>query len=260
MGKEALTTYSRRQLILEHLRRRSGLSVRELAEVLSVSEGTIRNDLNALETRGHLTRVHGGAILKDKGGFDKNALPPHLKESPSNKMLIVHTAAEMINDGDSIFLDASDNAYYLAQAIQNRSQLRVVTNGLEVGQFLSQNPSNTVMLIGGIVRQDGSSVTGLISEQIVQDLHIQKAFVSGSGFSLKCGLADGLIAEAQIKRLIIGVTQEVIALIDSSMIGSEDLSCFAQIDQIDHLITDTGIDPQWTQLIEQCGITLTICK
>ena len=255
-----MTTYERRQSVLELLHKQPGLRVPELADALAVSEGTVRNDLNALESAGRVTRVHGGAILRDQSGFHNLSFNARHQEHAAEKMLIARHAAVLVTDGDSILLDASSSAYYLALAIQDRSRLRVVTNGLDVARLLAQNPSNTVILIGGILSQDGSSVTGLFSESVIQELHIQKAFVSSSGFSLERGMTEVHIEEAQLKRKAIESAQEVIALIDSSKIGKEDLTPFARAEQINRLITDASISPLWAQLIERAGISLTICQ
>ena len=255
-----MTTYERRQSLLDLLRKRPGLRVPEIAREMGVSEGTIRNDLNALEIEGRLDRVHGGAVLKAQSGFHNASFTSRHQEHSAEKMLIARHASELVKDGDSILLDASSTAYYFAQAIQDRSRMRVVTNGLDVARLLAQNPSNTVILIGGVLSQDGSSVTGLFSEQIIEELHIQKAFVSSSGFSLERGLTEVHLDEAQLKRKAIESAHEVIALIDSSKIGNEDLTPFARVEQISRMITDAGVTPQWAQLIERAGIALTICQ
>lgn len=163
-------------------------------------------------------------------------------------------------DNDSILLDASSTVYYLAREITNRNRLLVVTNGIEVAQILAKNPSNTIILIGGIVDSNASSVTGLLSEQIIRELRVQKAFVSCSGFSLERGMTEVHIEEAQLKRKAIQTAQEVIGLVDSSKIGKEDLTSFAQIHQISYLFTDSGIDPEWVRRIELAGIKLVVCK
>ncbi len=254
-----LTTHERRQTVIELLRKQPGLRVPELAEALDVSEGTVRNDLNALELAGSVMRVHGGAILREQAGFNNMSFSVRHQKFAAEKNAIARAAADLVMDGDSILLDASSTAYYFAQEIRERNRLRVVTNGLDVARLLSKNASNTVILIGGILNQDGSSVTGLFSEEIIRDLHIQKAFVSSSGFSLERGLTEVHLEEAQLKRKAIDSAQEVIALIDSSKIGKEDLTPFARIEQIHRMITDSGITPMWAQLIERAGITLTIC-
>ena len=255
-----MTTYKRRQSLLVQLRKQPGLRVCELAETLGVSEGTIRNDFKALESSGHLRRVFGGAIIPENETFRHIPFVAGKYEYSAEKLLIARAASEMITDGDSILLDSSSSAYSLSQEILCRNHLQVVTNGLDVAKTLAQNASNNVFLIGGILSQDGSSVTGLFSEQFLQELHIQKAFVSGSGFSLERGLTDVRIDESQLKHLLISLAQEVIALIESSKLGQDDLTSFARLEQINCVITDAGINPFWAQRIERSGISLTICQ
>jgi DeoR/GlpR family transcriptional regulator of sugar metabolism len=255
-----LTTYERRQSLLDILRKQRGLRVPELAHALDVSEGTVRNDLNALQAEGRLKRVHGGAVLNDQDQFQNNSFLRRFQQNTAAKLAIARKAAVLVNDGDSILLDASSTAYYLARALSGRHKLRVMTNGFEVARELAQNPSNTVILIGGVVNNDSSSVTGLLSEQIIADLHIEKALFSCSGFSLERGMTEVHFAEAQLKRKAIESSQQVIALIDSSKFGKEDLTPFARTDQIAHLITDSGLPSKWVTKLKDAGVDFTICE
>lgn len=254
-----MLSYERRQTIIELLRRQPGLRVPEIARVLDISEGTVRNDLNALQEEGRLTRFHGGAVLIEQQYFSNTSFASQHQEHSAEKQSIARIVSELVQDGDSILLDASSTIYYLALALAPRQRLRVVTNGLDVARLLSKNPTNTVILIGGILNQDGSSVTGLFSEQIIQELHIQKAFVSASGFSVGRGLTEVHLEEAQLKRKAIDSTQQVYALVDSSKLGKEDLTPFARPDQICCLYTDAGIPQAWKERIKQAGIMLSIC-
>lgn len=254
-----MTTYERRQSLLELLRKQPGLRVKEIALALGISEGTVRNDLNALEEDGHLTRVHGGAVLNDKMQLPNAAFGIRHQEHAKEKNCIGQGAAQLVNDGDSILLDASSTAYYLGLNLKERNRLRVVTNGIEVARLLAQNPTNTVILIGGVVRQDGSSVTGLLSEQIIAELHIQKAFFSCSGFSVERGMTEVYLEEAQLKRKTIESTRQVFALVDSSKLGHEDLTPFARPLQITHLFTDSGINDDWKVQLKWANIPFTVC-
>ncbi len=254
-----MTTYERRQSLLELLRKQPGMRVKEFALALGISEGTVRNDLNALEEDGHLTRVHGGAVLNDKMQLPNAAFGIRHQEHAKEKNCIGQGAAQLVNDGDSILLDASSTAYYLGLNLKERNRLRVVTNGIEVARLLAQNPTNTVILIGGVVRQDGSSVTGLLSEQIIAELHIQKAFFSCSGFSVERGMTEVYLEEAQLKRKTIESTRQVFALVDSSKLGHEDLTPFARPLQITHLFTDSGINDDWKVQLKWANIPFTVC-
>jgi DeoR/GlpR family transcriptional regulator of sugar metabolism len=255
-----MTSYERRKTLMELLRKQPGLRIPEIARALGISDGTVRNDLNALQEEGRLTRFHGGAVLIEQRNLNNTSFASRHREHTAEKEIIARAASELVHDGDSILLDASSTIYCLALALETRQRLRVVTNGLDVARLLAKNPTNTVILIGGILNPDGSSVTGLFSEQVVQELHIQKAFVSCSGFSIECGLTEVHLEEAQLKRKAIETAQQVYALLDSSKLGKEDLTPFARPEQICCLYTDGNVTPEWKERIEQAGITLTICK
>ncbi|MGW8225536.1 MAG: DeoR/GlpR family DNA-binding transcription regulator [Anaerolineales bacterium] len=254
-----MTTYQRRQSLLDILRKQPGLRVSELAEALDVSEGTVRNDLNALEEKGRLRRVHGGAILIDKDQFQNDSFIRRYNQNVAAKQAIAREAAFLVLDGDSIFLDASSTCFYLARALAERKKLRVMTNGFEVARELAQNPSNTVILIGGVVNNDSSSVTGLLSEQIIAEMHTEKAFFSCSGLSDERGMTEVHFEEAQIKRKAIESTNQVIALVDASKFGKEDLTPFARPLQISRLFTDSGISDEWKARLQAANIPYTVC-
>ena len=256
-----MTTYERRQSLLDILRKQPGLRVPEIAMALDVSEGTIRNDLNALEGQGFLMRVHGGAVLINQPDqFQNNSFVRRYQQNAAAKLAIAREAAVLVNDGDSILLDASSTAYYFAKALVDRRRLRVMTNGFEVARELAQNTSNTVILIGGIVNNESSSVTGLLSEHIIEELHIQKAFLSCSGFGLERGMTEVHLAEAQLKRKVIESSQELFALVDSTKFGKEDLTSFAHPEKIKCLFTDNHLSSEWAQRLKQAGVEFMICE
>jgi DeoR/GlpR family transcriptional regulator of sugar metabolism len=255
-----LTTYERRQSLLDILRNQPGSRVPELAKALDVSEGTVRNDLNALEMEGRLRRVHGGAVLEDQDHFQNNSFLRRYKQNAAAKLAIARQAAFLVKDGESILLDASSTAYYLARELEGRHRLRVMTNGFEVARELARNTSNTVILIGGVVNNDSSSVTGLLSEHIIADMHIEKAFFSCSGFSVERGMTEVHLAEAQLKRKAIESSKQVFALVDSSKLGKEDLTRFARPMQITHLFTDWNITGEWITRLQGASIPFTACQ
>jgi DeoR/GlpR family transcriptional regulator of sugar metabolism len=100
----------------------------------------------------------------------------------------------------------------------------------------------------------------LLSEQIIADMHIGKAFFSCSGFSIERGMTEVHLEEAQLKRKAIESSQQIIALIDSSKMGKEDLTPFARVDQITRLFTDSGMSQEWIENLKRTGIDFTICE
>ena len=114
-------------------------------------------------------------------------------------------------------------------------------------------------MIGGLVNNESHSVTGLLSENILTELHFDKAFVSCSGFTIEHGMTEVHLAEAQIKHKAIESAHQVIALIDSSKFGKEDLTSFACPEQISCLYTDIGLSSEWNTQLHDAGIPVTIC-
>ncbi len=255
-----MTTYERRHSLLEYLHKQPGLRVPELAAALKVSEGTIRNDLNALEQQGRLMRVHGGAVLNEPASLQNTSFRQRFQKNSAAKFTIAREAATLVEDGDSLLLDASSTVYYLARALAGRQRLRIITNGFDTARELAQNFSNTVILLGGVVNHDYSSVTGLLSERVIEELHVQKVFLSCSGFSLERGMTDEHMAEAHLKRKVIESAQQLFALIDASKFGKEDFTPFASPSQITRLFTDSDITAAWQTRFQEANIPLVICK
>jgi DeoR/GlpR family transcriptional regulator of sugar metabolism/DNA-binding LacI/PurR family transcriptional regulator len=255
-----MTAFERRQQLIELLRKQPGLRVPELAMRLNVSEGTIRNDLNTLDDEGRVLRVHGGAALNEDIQMRSPSFGARSKKNAEAKLIIARWAAELVEDGDSILLDASTSVFYLARYLQNRRKLRVVTNGIEVARALAKNPTNTVILLGGALNPDGYSLSGSIAEQLIRDLYFQTAFVSCSGFTPEVGLTEVHLDEAQLKNKAISAAKQVIALVDSTKFGKVDLTAFARTEQISHLYTDQGLDEGWVEKLRQANLAFSLCS
>ncbi len=251
--------FERRQRILDLLREQPGVKVTELARRLGVSAGTIRNDLNALNGEGRLTRVRGGAVPRNEYRFISPLFAEHARTRAEAKQRIARCAARLVEDGDSILLDASSSVFALVPYLQNRHNLTIVTNGLEAALALAQNRSHSVILVGGVVRPDGTSVVGHLGEKILDELHFKTAFVSCSGFSVEAGLTEVDIQEVQLKRKMVRSAERVVALIDSSKFGRVDLTPFASLDQISHIFTDDEVSPQFIESLRRTGTAFTIC-
>ncbi len=253
------TTFERRQRILVLPRQQGGVKVTDLAKSLEVSEGTVRNDLTALEEAHQLIRVRGGAIPRDGQQPPISPLPERARVNALAKQRIARWAADMVQDGDSILLDASTTVYHMATFLQDCRNLTIFTNGLEVARAVARNPANTTILIGGVVRADGTAVTGHLGEELLGGLHIETAFVSCSGFSVTAGLTQFDLQEAQLKSHMIRCAKRVVALIDSSKFGQDSLTPFATVDQLSHIVTDSSVSPEYVAQLRQSDVGLTIC-
>ena len=253
------TTFDRRNRLLTLLRERPGIRGAEIAQVLQVSEGTVRNDLNALAREGRLERVRGGGVPSDDQPIYSLAFNTRLHVHEIEKQRIARWAAELVEDGDTILLDASTTVYRMVPFLNNHHRLTVITNGIEIGYRLAQNPANSVIMLGGVLNPDGILVTSLVSDQFLKDLHIKTAFVSCSGFTIEAGLTERDILEAQIKAKMITAADSVVALIDSSKFGRLSLVPFAHTEQIDRIFTDSSLDQRWIEQMRTACTIFTVC-
>lgn len=242
------------------LREQPGIRVPEVAQLLDVSEGTIRNDLNSLAGSGRVTRVRGGGVLLDEQPGRSPIFSTRINTHRISKQAIARQAAALVQDNDSILLDSSTSSYYLAGCLKSRRDLTVITNGIETARELAKNASNTVILLGGVLRVDGTAINVPLAEQILTEYHLKTAFLSCSGFTLESGPTEVDIHEAQIKRKFIASSGSLVVLIDSSKFGRADLTSFASLNQITHLFTDAGLAPAWVKKLEQARVPFSLCK
>jgi DeoR/GlpR family transcriptional regulator of sugar metabolism len=256
-----VTSFERRRQLLELLHREPGLQVPELARCLGVSQGTVRNDLNALAQEKRLIRVRGGGVvLADSSSLTRNsAFAARLNTHLGAKQNIGRQAAQLIQDGDALLLDASSTVYHMAQFLRDRRELRIITNGLEVARLLAQNPTHTVNVVGGIFRPGPESLVGPWSERFLNDIRIKTAFVSCSGFTPEGGMTEVDVYEAHFRVKAVEGAQRVVALIDSSKFGKIDLTASLRSEQISTLFTDDGLAPGQIAQLEAGRIPHVLC-
>ena len=255
-----MTTFERRYRLLNLLREQPGIRVPDIARLLDVSEGTIRNDLKAMAESGQLTRVWGGGIPVEEERGVSPAYTARARMNQSAKRCIARIASQLVEDGDSLLLDASTTVFHMAGFLQERQNLTIITNGIEAGRELARNPSNTIILLGGILRPDGTAITRPSNEYLLHDLHIKTAFMSSSGFSIESGLTEVDLNEAQFKRSMVASARKLVALIDSSKFGQVNLTSYARTNQVDHIFTDCDLPDEWKIKLENAGVAYTLCS
>lgn len=254
----------RRQTILNLLRENGALDVDAVAARLGVSPNTIRNDFNALAAAGRLQRVRGGAAAistSPNGNPDylSDSFELRLQQRAHQKAMIGRWAAELVDDGDSLLFDASTSGYVLAGFLKDRKNLTVVTNGVETARRLARNPTNNVLLLGGLLRPDGVPVTGILTDQTLRDLRIKIAFVSAGSVTPEGALTEGDIREAQMKTQMLEIAGQVVALIDSSKFGRLGLASFGHLDQVRQVYTDGNISADALAQIRGACAQVTVC-
>ncbi len=233
----------RRNRILEILYKEKAVTIQNLQKVLDVSACTLRNDLRKLEESSLIQRTHGGAMMPNSIQQDLS-LSFRQNKNQSEKDAICNKAASLIEINNCIFLDGSSTALILAKHLKSKERITVVTNGLYTALELKDNPNINVILTGGVMCPKSSSMEGLLGNDLINQINIDIAFVSAKGFSLKEGLTDFNVYESELKKLVLSRASKVVALIDYSKLNKKSTASFAKPEDIDILITDTGISDE----------------
>jgi len=134
-----------------------------------------------------------------------------------------------------------------------------VTNGIEVARLLAENSTNTVNLVGGILRPGIESLIGPWSERYLQDVRIKTAFVSCSGFTPESGMTEVDVYEADFRVKAVESAEQVVALIDSSKFGKRDLTSSVRMERISALFTDHRLSADWVARLRAANVPFTIC-
>lgn len=246
---------SRRLKIIDIIDRAGSgvVSIADLSQQLDVSDMTIRRDLDYLEERSIVRRVHGGAIAfqgleHEKTFDDRTRLFDPLKKEAG------WTAAQFVKDGDRIIIDAGTTMLHLANQLVTRSRLTIITNNLVVVQELSTCPQIDVVLLGGVFKHREMCTVGGLASQALDQFTADKAFISGAGFSTKDGVTDPDLAESEIKKAMMRTARESILVADSTKYGISALVRVAPFNEFSCLATDDRLSSEAIEEIEVAGI------
>ena len=243
-----MTKEERQALILELLMQHDSILVTDLATHLNVSSVTIRKDLTDLEREKKLYRNHGKAILIDPY-IDNRNVSEKEKLYVEEKRLIGMKAANLIAPKDSILIASGTTMHALARSIAPADELTVITASMEVSNILASEKNICIIQLGGILRHSSLSVVGKYAENILADFSCSKLFIGVDGIDLDFGITTTKMMQT---------AQKTIVLADSSKFGRRGFSKIADMEDIDHIITDSKIPPSTALRIEEMGIELTI--
>ena len=252
-----MTKEERHSLILDMLMQQGSILVTDLADALNVSSVTIRKDLTELERSKRLYRNHGRAILIDPYSENRSVSEKE-KYCVEEKRAIGNYAASLITPKDSILIASGTSVHALARCIQTTDKLVVITASLEVANILSKDRNIDIIQLGGILRHSSLSVVGKYAEEALNDFSCSKLFIGVDGIDLDFGMTTTDMMEASLNRVMMQTAQKTIVLADSSKFGRRGFSKIADMEEIDHIITDSHVQPAIAKRIEEMGIELTI--
>ncbi|MEN3203731.1 MAG: DeoR/GlpR family DNA-binding transcription regulator [Atribacterota bacterium] len=256
--KAGLIAEERRLKILEALRVRQTLTVKELANMFTVSEDTVRQDLRALEKQGLLRRIYGGASRVKTSNVE---IPVELREITNRevKEAIGREAAKIIEDGDSVIFDASTTALQVARNIDPAKRVTILTSSLDICVSLARQPNFNIIATGGTLHPLSFSFVGPQAENAVRNYYADKLFLGARAILVDEGyLADVFELEAHLKKVMVTSAQEVILVAESRKFQEVAFFKICEITKLSQIFTDDGLDATIVQKLEDLGVRVTL--
>ncbi|MCL6549055.1 MAG: DeoR/GlpR family DNA-binding transcription regulator [Alicyclobacillus sp.] len=259
-----MLSIERQARITELIREKHMVTVAELMEMFSVSDMTIRRDLDVLERKGIVRKVYGGAVLADMvladyvlGAPKEHSMIVRETARVELKRAIAKEAVSMIQAEDVILLDAGSTTLQIAKELQPSPDLVVITNSIPIALELMGKPV-TLHLIGGDLRAATQSTVGPKAKAFLSDLRARKLFLGATALSLETGLMNFTLYEAEVKQQMMQSADQVILVADSSKFDTNSYYAFAQWKDVDVFITDAGIDPRIVRQLEERGVQVVV--
>lgn len=243
----------RRKEILMKLQAERRVVVSELSQFYDVSEETIRRDLEKLVNDGVAIKSYGGAVLNENSNLD---LPFNIRKNRNviGKQRIAEQIAALVKDGDSIMLDASSTAVYIAKALKEKKNLTVITNSIEIIIELLDMPEWHVFSTGGLTREGSFALVGPQTDKMLKSFHVDKAIVSCKGIGMDKSVTDSDELHANNKLTMLESASMKILAVDSSKFDEIAFTAIGTLDDITTVVTDEKPEAEWLQLFEETGV------
>lgn len=245
-----MPTGQRRREILRLLYLTGYVEAKELAATLRVDSSTIRRDLEALASAGHLQRTHGGA----RAQTDAVDVPYNAREGDQlpAKQAIAAVAGDLVRDGDSLLLDSGSTTRELAMALRGRRDLTIVTNDLEIGRLVADYPGTHLLVTGGELLASTYTLFGQRAVAFIEDLRVDWAFLGADAIDVQDGVTNTNTLEIPLKRAMLAAGRTTVVLADSSKFGRRALVMVATLAEVDQVITDSRLSAEAAAAYGDC--------
>ncbi len=248
----AVNVDERTRIITEYLRSHNYADISQLSDMLSVSDMTVRRDLDRLEEKNFLVRVHGGAKLATQRMYEP-PLESRLKDQAEEKYKLGRYAASLVKDGDAIAIDSSSTTYAMLPYLN--VAVTVITNHVSVATALAANEKAQVILLGGLLQKSSLSLSGKDMEEMMGRYLVDKAFLSSKALNARSGASDATTAVGEGKKVLMRSAKQTFFLFDHTKFNTEAFYRVCGLEDMENIIVDGSIDltRSQQQLLEKCA-------
>ncbi len=246
----------RRKEIVSLVNNKKEVSFNELKDNFpNVSDMTLRTDLKYLDSKRRIIRIHGGAKSIDTVAGNDDYLSRRFTKNIEGKKIIAKKAVEYVHEHAVIFLDSGSSTTYMAQQIPDMN-LSVYTSGLTCAVELAKHKNINVRIGGGHVNGNSLSVVGAQSQECYQNVNFETAFLGVTKYSSRCGFTCESYDDAELKRMILKHCKVVVVLMDSTKVNQDGTYTFANLDDIDYIISDSQLPQSFIEECDKKGVTI----
>ncbi len=237
--------------LLELLRENPGIGIAEMGKTLKVSAVTVRSILNTLSEKGYVLRTWGGALPT----FHPTMME-QIRKRTEEKNRIAKAAASIVQDGDTIMIEAGSTTALIARYLLGKRDITIVSNNSLLLPYARANPSLRLTLVGGEFRPQTESFVGPIALAELERFHVRRAFVGTDGFTLEKGLTTYLVEGAEIVKRMAAQAQETILVADSTKFGKVGFVHVLPLHRIHRIITDRELPEEAMEALLAEGLTV----
>lgn len=243
---------SREEEIISIVSKNKKIEVNELAELLNVSQVTIRKDLDKLETRGILHRQHGFALISNQDDINYR-----LAHNYDSKRKIALKATDLVSDGETVMIESGSTCTLLAEELAyNKNDITIITNSCFIASYVRKAESVKVVLIGGEYQKDSQVNVGPLVRNLINEFHVDKLFVGIDGFDERRGFTGSDITRCDTARTMMSAADKTIVLTDSSKFSQVGVVSEFAFEDISMVYTDKGIPKDKAQFLKEKNIKL----
>jgi DeoR/GlpR family transcriptional regulator of sugar metabolism len=253
-------TVERRDAIADLVVREGAARVSELAEQFDVSPATVRRDLEALEDRGTVKRVHGGAVALDR---DRKASPASRFHKPSpprsaKVARIGQAVAEMIEEGETVFLGPGALPLEVARSLEAHAGVTVVTNGLEIAHWLATHTKHRLIITGGQIEDRDMALVGQLTRDALSSLRADRVILELGGISAVEGLTHDSIPQAEIAQILMEAGSSVVVLVSPERVGRVAAARVAPVTHADVVVTAREAPSAYLWDLSEVGLEVVL--
>lgn len=253
--------YQRQIDLLQYISEKGNCRIDELLQEFQVSKATLNRDLNALEAKGCIHKVHGGVLSNEQSLSFELPLPEKEGFNRKKKEKIAMACLNEVHDGDVIILDSGSTMYYFAKQLADNKTLKevtVLTNDIKVAYTLCSNPNLTLIVLGGQKRQDAYDLYGPTINHVIANLSVTTYFMATSAFDLEAGVTHMDYEDVMVKAMMSDSSRRIILCADSSKEAKVKRWKVCEISRLEKIVTDSEIAQEKAEAYREQGVEMVL--